>query len=292
MIENYVAFDFETASGKNPCSIGIVEFFRGEVINEYYSLINPKIEKFNPFTTRIHGIRESDVINEREFNEIWIEISHFFENKTIIAHNSSFDISVLNNSLERYNINKPINNCYCTLKLSRQLLELENYKLSTVAKYYSIQQDNYHNALEDAFICGRIFSNLLNEVGDPASLLNKNTVHYVKRKIPQSQTKPFQLSKESNEELIGLRLKFLELFGNYTDKLKGQTFVVSGIFESISRNELKKLIEDNGGKVSSSISSKTSYLIAGDKMGPSKREKAETLNISIISEQDFLKSII
>ena len=50
MIENYVAFDFETASGKNPCSIGIVEFNNGEVINEYYSLINPKIEKFNPFT--------------------------------------------------------------------------------------------------------------------------------------------------------------------------------------------------------------------------------------------------
>jgi len=83
-----------------------------------------------------------------------------------------------------------------------------------------------------------------------------------------------------------------EILSNQTDKLKGQTFVVSGVFESVSRDELKKLIEDNGGKVSSSISSKTSYLIAGYKMGPSKREKAETLNISIISEQDFLTSII
>jgi DNA ligase (NAD+) len=66
------------------------------------------------------------------------------------------------------------------------------------------------------------------------------------------------------------------------------TFVVSGVFESISRNELKKRIEDNGGKVSSSISSKTSYLVAGDKMGPSKRAKAEQLNIPILSEQEFL----
>ncbi|RTE52544.1 NAD-dependent DNA ligase LigA [Arenibacter aquaticus] len=75
---------------------------------------------------------------------------------------------------------------------------------------------------------------------------------------------------------------------NQTDILKGQTFVVSGVFEKLSRNELKKMIEDNGGKVGSSISSKTSYLVAGDKMGPSKRTKAESLGVPIISEDDFI----
>ena len=76
-----------------------------------------------------------------------------------------------------------------------------------------------------------------------------------------------------------------------TEKLKGQTFVVSGVFENISRNDLKKTIEDNGGKVASSISSKTSFLVAGDNMGPSKKTKAETLGVPIISEQDFLKKL-
>jgi len=75
---------------------------------------------------------------------------------------------------------------------------------------------------------------------------------------------------------------------NQTEILKGKTFVVSGVFETINRNDLKKLIEDNGGKVGSSISSKTSFLVAGDKMGPSKRTKAESLGVPIISEQDFL----
>ncbi len=291
MIENYVAFDFETASGKNPCSIGIVEFNRGKVVNEYYSLINPKIEKFNPFTTRIHGIREIDVLNEREFDVVWKEIYHFFENKIIIAHNSSFDISVLNYSLERYNIEKPVSNCYCTLRISRQILELENYKLSTVAKYYSIQQNNYHNALEDAFICGKIFSNLMLEINDINSFLENNSYYSLQRNKPLKESKPFQLSKESDKEIIDLRLKFSDLYGNTTEKFKGSKFVVSGVFESVSRNELKKLIEDNGGKVSSSISSKTSYIVAGDNMGPSKRTKAETLNIPIISEMDFLQMI-
>ncbi|ARN71406.1 DNA ligase (NAD(+)) LigA [Nonlabens tegetincola] len=75
-----------------------------------------------------------------------------------------------------------------------------------------------------------------------------------------------------------------------TDKLVGKSFVVSGVFE-MSRNDLKKLIEDNGGKVSSSLSSKTDFLIRGDKMGPSKLAKAEKLGITMISEQEFLEML-
>jgi len=72
-----------------------------------------------------------------------------------------------------------------------------------------------------------------------------------------------------------------------TDLLKGKVFVVSGVFNIYSRDELKQLIKDNGAKVSSSISSKTDYIIAGDKMGPSKREKADKLGVPLISELDF-----
>ncbi|WP_281540386.1 NAD-dependent DNA ligase LigA [Maribacter aestuarii] len=82
-----------------------------------------------------------------------------------------------------------------------------------------------------------------------------------------------------------------EKLENQTDILNGKTIVVSGVFETVSRDELKKLIEDNGGKVGSSISSKTSYLVAGDKMGPSKRTKAENLGVPIITEQEFLGMI-
>ena len=90
----------------------------------------------------------------------------------------------------------------------------------------------------------------------------------------------------------GLQMEVsVESQANQTDKLKGKAFVVSGVFEKMSRNELKKSIEDNGGKVSSSISKKTSYVIAGDKMGPSKRTKAESLEVPIISEDDYIEMI-
>jgi DNA ligase (NAD+) len=76
-----------------------------------------------------------------------------------------------------------------------------------------------------------------------------------------------------------------------TDKLAGKTFVVSGVFSKFSRDELKKAIEDNGGKVGSSISAKTDFVVAGENMGPAKLEKATKLNIPILSEDDFLAKL-
>jgi len=75
------------------------------------------------------------------------------------------------------------------------------------------------------------------------------------------------------------------------DKLSGKSFVISGVFQQFSRDELKNTILQQGGKVLSSISKKTDFVIAGDKMGPSKKEKAEKLKIELISETDFLKMI-
>lgn len=77
-----------------------------------------------------------------------------------------------------------------------------------------------------------------------------------------------------------------------TDILQGKTFVVSGVFEKVSRDELKQLIEKNGGKVAGSISAKTSYVVAGENMGPSKLEKATALGIPIISEDEFLGMVV
>lgn len=105
-------------------------------------------------------------------------------------------------------------------------------------------------------------------------------------------------NSETNRKIInrlrefGVQLQIsAEKLANQTNKLEGNIFVVSGVFHSVSRDQLKKLIEDNGGKVSSSISGKTNYVVAGDNMGPSKRDKAEKLQINIISEQDFLNML-
>jgi DNA ligase (NAD+) len=105
-------------------------------------------------------------------------------------------------------------------------------------------------------------------------------------------------SKEEHIQLIeklkniGLQFQISEdKISNRTDKLAGLSIIISGTFEKFSRDELKQMIEQNGGKNIGSISKKTSYLLAGDNMGPSKLEKANQLGIPIISEDDFLKML-
>ena len=78
---------------------------------------------------------------------------------------------------------------------------------------------------------------------------------------------------------------------NYSDKLEGKAIVISGVFSHHSRDEYKDIIEKNGGKNVGSISGKTSFILAGDNMGPSKLEKAQKLGVPIISEDEFLNMI-
>ena len=103
-------------------------------------------------------------------------------------------------------------------------------------------------------------------------------------------------AKQENRELIGrlktagLQFEIVEK-ENASNKLEGATFVVSGVFNAFSRDEVKELIEANGGKNVSSVSSKTKYLLAGDGMGPAKLKKATDLGVQILTEDEFIQMI-
>jgi DNA ligase (NAD+) len=129
-----------------------------------------------------------------------------------------------------------------------------------------------------------------------ANLMDLVLVDEIGERIAQSVVDFFE-NKENGIIIdrlksYGVQFETIEIINpNATDNLAGKTFVVSGVFEEFSRDYLKKAIEDNGGKVGSSISAKTDYVVAGANMGPAKLEKAIKLNISIISETDFMKLI-
>jgi DNA ligase (NAD+) len=105
-------------------------------------------------------------------------------------------------------------------------------------------------------------------------------------------------ARESNRELIArlkaAGLKFTldkEVVENKTDKLKGKSIVISGVFEKHSRDEYKEIIEKNGGKNVGSVSKSTSFILAGANMGPSKLEKAQKLGVVLVSEDEFLSML-
>lgn len=129
-----------------------------------------------------------------------------------------------------------------------------------------------------------------------ASLERLVSIDEIGEKIAQSILNYF--SNDSNRELIrrlkeaGLQLyRTEEDLSGHTDKLAGMSIVISGVFTHHSRDEYKDLIEKNGGKNVSSISSKTSFILAGENMGPSKLEKAQKLGVRIMNEEEFLELI-
>lgn len=129
-----------------------------------------------------------------------------------------------------------------------------------------------------------------------ASLMDLILVDEIGEKIAQSVIEFFENPENVNiiERLkqYGVQMELVAVHNpNATNKLAGKTFVVSGVFDMFSRDDLKKAIEDNGGKVGSSISAKTDYVVAGENMGPAKLEKANQLKVPIISETDFMTMI-
>lgn len=129
-----------------------------------------------------------------------------------------------------------------------------------------------------------------------ASFMDLVLVDEIGERIAQSVIDFFE--NASNQTIIselkhhGLQFEIVEKINpNSTNKLEGKTFVVSGVFEKFSRDDLKNSIEDNGGKVGSSISAKTHFVVAGDNMGPAKLEKANSLKIPIISEDDYIEML-
>jgi DNA ligase (NAD+) len=151
-------------------------------------------------------------------------------------------------------------------------------------------------ALGIRYVGQTVSKNLANKFGSIDNLISQSyeellMVDEIGERIAKSVVDFFNDSKNilNIEKLKNVGLQFETNTVVLDSKIfDNKTFVVSGVFDNYSRNELKKTIELNGGKNLSSISSKTSYLLAGDKMGPSKLKKAQDLGIQIISELDFI----
>lgn len=129
-----------------------------------------------------------------------------------------------------------------------------------------------------------------------ASVEELTTIDEIGQRIAESIreyfSKPEHLEQIEHLKAHGLQFTAKEIAITLeSDKLTGKTFVISGVFEQFNREDLKELIESNGGKMLSSITAKLNYLVAGDNMGPAKLEKAKKLNIPLISADDLLEML-
>lgn len=156
-VKKYVSVDIENPNSRSNsvCAIGIVVVENGEVVENKYSLINPE-DRFDSQTISINGIEPSMVVGKPTFSEYWNEIKDLLTENIIVGHNIQYDLSVISKCLQRYDIEAPSFNYYCTLSLSRKHLNCDSYKLNVLASKLGISF-NHHNALEDAETSRQIF---------------------------------------------------------------------------------------------------------------------------------------
>lgn len=304
---NFVAIDFETANEKrnSPCSIGIAVVKNGEIIEKVHHLIKPKEMRFMPINIGIHGIRPSMVEHELEFDKVWEKIEKYFKDNLVIAHNASFDISVLRNTLELYNIEMPSFNYICTMKLSRNFYSsLDNARLNTVNSFLGFQF-NHHDALADAIACSNILLNIseelntknINEISKFVGVTLGSLDSYGYKPSSTKGKVVIRSKKHASKQNEGISKNF-----NYS-AFENEVVVFTGGLGSMTRDEAVRLVRKLSGSVGSSVTKKTTYLVTNtkdveelhrnemsNKLKKTMDLKDKGQNIKIIDEEAFLKA--
>ncbi|ANY69748.1 hypothetical protein BBD42_27080 [Paenibacillus sp. BIHB 4019] len=161
---DFVAIDFETANSNrsSACAVGIVEVQGGKIVFEQVWLINPQ-QHFDRMNIEIHGITPAMVADSPTFSELWPVLEPLLNNKQVVAHNASFDMSVLRYCLDDAALPYPAFHYYCTYQLSKKLLpDMPSYRLNVLAGHYQIPL-NHHDALDDARAAALILARLLEQ---------------------------------------------------------------------------------------------------------------------------------
>ena len=155
-MKDFAAIDFETANNERSsvCSVGIVIVRNGEIVDSFYSLIQPEPNYYNYWCSQVHGLCCDDTDTAPVFPEVWKQIEPLIEGLPLVAHNKPFD--------EGCQMDYPGYEFYDTLRVSRRVLpDLENHQLHTVAAACGYELENHHHALADAEACAWIAREIL-----------------------------------------------------------------------------------------------------------------------------------
>ena len=161
---DFAAIDFETANNERTsvCSVGVVIVRGGEIVDEFYSLIQPEPNYYNYWCSQVHGLTREDTEEAPVFPEVWKQIEPKIAGLPLVAHNKAFDESCLKAVFRCYQMDYPDYEFLCTCVASRKAFpQAENYQLHTISKLCGYQLENHHHALADAEACAWIAREIL-----------------------------------------------------------------------------------------------------------------------------------
>lgn len=308
---NFITIDFETATGQrdSPCELGLTFVENNKIVDVKSWLIKPFYKEFDSYNMLIHGITPEHVKDQPNFGDLWNEIRPLIEGKFLIAHNASFDMSVLRRTLELYNLPFPNLQYSCSYIFSKNIWKsMPAYDLKSLCWYNEISL-NHHRAAYDseatAKLCLKAF-----ELSDvtciedfPYKLRTSIGRLYDGGYQPSNNrridTRIRQKNKASLSEIIGDPSKI-----NIDSMFYEKGVVFTGALLSMSRTIGQQIIADIGGVNQNGVTKNTDYLIVGqqdyrvvgDDGMSKKQEKAvkmidEGFELEILSEEDFIKNL-
>ncbi|MGL5821588.1 MAG: exonuclease domain-containing protein [Sarcina sp.] len=298
----FVSIDFETANEKrtSACAIGITYVIDNKIIEKFQILIKPKELMFKPMNIWIHGITEEEVLNKEEFDKVWGKIKKYIEGNLVIAHNAYFDIDVLIQTLELYNLN--LKNCdyICTVDLAKRVYEgLPDNKLSTLAELFKAEF-KHHNAEDDSMIAALVFIDICKyyNIQSKEDFILK--IDLIPGQIKNNLNIPplKRYKKKISKKKVSLITENLNLSTSF---FKNKTVVFTGPLKTISRAKASTKVKLLGGTIKNTINKSTDILITNlsldsinltNKLKQTKLLLESGFDILILSEEEFLKITI
>ena len=286
--KSFVGIDFETLYPQrvSACSVGMVKYIDGEIVDRFYTLIRPPFDypgKCGSVLTWIHGLTEDMVKDARTFEEVLPEMERFVNGLPLVAHNACVERACIRDASAFYGVETKLDyeNIFDTLTLSRQAeaklgISEEGpgtHQLDTVCKRFGISGNNHHNALADAEMSGNLmvlFRKILSE---------GETVE-----VTETPSTPRQ--KYNPED----KVQRTDLDSVADNPFKNQVVVLTGFAKADSQEYAHKLNE-LGAIIKDGVNKKTNILVTGYNAGPSKMQKAQEVGARIMSGEEF-KEII
>jgi DNA polymerase-3 subunit epsilon len=163
-MRDFAAIDFENANSERTsvCCVEVVIVRDGEIVDSFYSLIQPEPNYYNYWCTQVHGITRHDTESAPLFPEVWKQIEPLIDGLPLIAHNKAFDGNCFKAVFRCYRMDYPDYEFHCTYQAARRAFpNVENHLLHTISMLCGYKLDNHHHALADAEACAWIAREIL-----------------------------------------------------------------------------------------------------------------------------------
>lgn len=304
---NFIAIDFETATSlrSSICEIGITVVEKGKIAESKSWLVQPPNNEYDGFNIYIHGITPEETENAPSFSNVWMEVLPYLNNKTVIAHNTGFDMYALRDALTYNNITFPNFKFYCSYRVSKYIFDdCYSYSLPIICNHVGIKMTTHHRAKDDSKACAELFIKCLRKIDCQNIDSLENIYNFKKGYFEESVFKP-QLSNPK----LSTKLQVSSIIGDPSKFEEGNIFFdksvcFTGTCQYGIRAELLQRIANIGGHPSNSVTKTTDFLIVGQQdyrvvgesgMSSKQRKafdlKEKGVDIQILSEEEFLRNI-